>query len=204
MPDQFVLKVNWRTGCNIVVEDKSRINADEIRAKLDYWCLPWKNSYYGSFNWGYHSVEPIIFAEQYLDIPHNTTEYKMFCFNGRVEFALLELDYFGKNPKRAYYDRSWKELPFQISRIKKASVSSKPDTFDDMVRIAEKLAAPFPYVRVDFYDISGKLYVGEMTFYSGGGFSRIIPGEWDTILGERLDISCAMRRMAEECAGLPA
>ena len=66
-----------------------------------------------------------------------------------------------------------------------------------MLSIAEKLAEPFPYVRVDFYDIKGKLYVGELTFYSGGGFTRIIPSKWDEILGEKLDISEAMKVMEE-------
>lgn len=192
LPDKFVLKVNWCTGYNIIVTDKSAVNIEEVKAKLDYWKLPWKASYFGSFNWGYKEMKPIVFAEEYIDIPDNTTEYKLFCFNGIVRFILVELDYFGKNPMRGYYDRDWYELPFQLEKIKKATKIDKPNTYDEMLRIAEKLAEPFPYVRVDFYDIEEKLYVGELTFYSGGGFTRIIPSKWDAILGEQLDISEAM------------
>lgn len=195
LPDRFVLKVNWCTGYNIIVTDKEKVNLDEIKAKLDMWKLPWKSSYYGSFNWGYKDMKPVVFAEEYLDIPNNNTEYKMFCFNGKVNFTLVELDYFGKSPMRGYYDREWNELPFKIDKIKKAEEVKKPSSYDEMIKLADKLAEPFPYVRIDFYDIKGKLYIGEMTFYSGGGFSRIIPEEWDEILGRQLDLSDAMKRM---------
>ena len=199
LPEKFVLKVNWCTGYNIIVTDKSVVDINEVRAKLDYWKLPWKSSYYGSFNWGYKEMTPVIFAEEYLDIPKNTTEYKLFCFNGVVNFTLVEMDYFGKNPMRAFYDRSWKESPFQLERIKRVTGIKRPDTYDEMLKIAEKLAEPFPYVRVDFYDICGKIYVGELTFYSGGGFTRIIPTEWDEILGKQLDITDAMKTMKDRC-----
>lgn len=195
LPDKFVLKVNWCTGYNIIVTDKRIVDVEEAKAKLDYWKLPWKSSYYGSFNWGYGNMKPVVFAEEYLDIPQNTTEYKLFCFNGKVNFTLVEMDYFGKNPMRAFYNKKWEELPFQFERIKRATDVKKPGTYDEMVKIAEKLAEPFPYVRVDFYDINGKLYVGELTFYSGGGFTRIIPSKWDELLGEQLDISDAMEAM---------
>jgi len=194
LPEKFVLKVSWCTGYNIIVTDKSEIDIEEIKATLDYWTLPWKSSYYGSFNWGYKDLRPIIFAEEYIDIPNYSTEYKMFCFNGKVRFTLVELDYFGKNPQRAYYDRNWKEEKFQISKIKKVQ-TEKPETYEKMLEIAERLAEPFPLVRVDFYDIAGKLYVGEMTFYSGGGFSDIIPTAYDAILGIDLDMTEAMEKM---------
>lgn len=188
LPDQFVLKVNWCTGYNIIVTDKKLIDLDEVKAKLDLWRLPWKSSYYGSFNWGYRDMEPIVFAEEYINIPDNPIEYKLFCFNGKVKFTLVELDYFGKAPMRGYYDNNWNEMPFQLGKIKKARNVKRPDSYEKMIKIAEKLAAPFPYIRIDFYDISGRLYVGEMTFYSGGGFTEIFPHEWDEILGKELNI----------------
>lgn len=195
LPNKFVLKVNWCTGYNIIVTDKSIVDIEEVKAKLDYWKLPWKSSYYGSFNWGYKEMKPIIFAEEYLDIAKNTSEYKLFCFNGVVNFTLIEMDYFSNNPRRAFYDREWNELPFQLEEIRRIKGVEKPATYNAMLEIAEKLAEPFPYVRVDFYDIKGKLYVGELTFYSGGGFTKIIPSKWDKLLGEKLDITEAMKFM---------
>lgn len=193
LPNRFALKVNWATGCNIIVKDKTKVNLNKVRATLDRWMLPWKSSYYGTFNCGYRYTKPIAFAEQYLDIPKNSTEYKVFCFNGKAKFTLVELDYFGSEPQRAYYDPDWKEVPYQFGSIKKVRVEKKPDTYDEIIRLAEILAEPFPYIRVDFYDIDGKLYVGELTFYSGGGFSNMKPREWDSKLGKQLDLSSAMK-----------
>lgn len=195
LPQRFALKVNWATGCNIIVRNKEDVDLDKVRATLDRWILPWKSSYYGTFNRGYRDTKPIVFAEEYLDIPHNSTEYKVFCFNGRVKFTLLELDYFGNTPRRAYYDRDWKEVPYQLGNIPKVSLDKMPDAYPQIIRLAEILAEPFPYVRVDFYDIQGKLYVGELTFYSGGGFSNLKPREWDYKLGQELDLSYAMERV---------
>ena len=133
-----------------------------------------------------------------MDIPHNSTEYKVFCTNGKVLFTLIELDYFGKSPKRAYYDRNGNEVPWQFGDIPKVSLEKMPEEYHEMVRLAEKLSSPFPYLRVDFYDINGKLYIGELTFYSGGGFSNLKPRKWDALLGEKLDISQAMKEMGWE------
>lgn len=196
LPDRFALKVNWATGCNIIVKDKSKVNLDKVRATLDRWTLPWKSSYYGTFNRGYRETKAVIFAEEYLDIPKNTTEYKVFCFNGKAKFTLVELDFFGNNPKRAYYDRNWVQVPYSFGKVPKVSLNEMPEQYPEIIRLAEILAEPFPYIRVDFYDINGKLYVGELTFYSGGGFSKLNPREWDYILGKELDISTAMECVA--------
>ncbi len=196
LPNRFALKVNWATGCNIIVKDKKNVNIDKIRADLDRWTLPWKTSYYGTFNRGYRTVKPVIFAEEFMEIPENSVEYKAFCFNGKIRFTLVELGYFGNKPQRAYYDRDWKEVPFQWGNIEKVSVPQMPEEYPEILRIAEELAKPFPYVRVDFYSVNGKLYIGELTFYSGGGFSHMKPRAWDNALGEELDISEPMRRVA--------
>ena len=195
LPNKFALKVNWATGCNVIVRDKTKINKDRILCDLDRWMLPWKSSYYGSFNCGYHGMKPVVFAEEYLDIPNNSTEYKVFCFNGKVKFVLVELDYFGKKPKRAYYNKAWQEMPFQFGNIEKVKIDNPPETYSKIIELAERLAKPFPYIRVDFYDIKGNLYIGEMTFYSGGGFSKIKPYDYDVELGKDLDLTEAMEKV---------
>lgn len=199
LPEKFALKVNWATGCNYIVTDKKTIDMDKLRYTLDQWTLPWFSSYYGTFNKGYQTVKPIIFAEEYLDLKNNTTEYKVFCFNGRAEFTLIELDYFGGKPARAYYDRDWNKVPWQFTnryKNKEANVTlgEMPAEYPEMLRLAEKLAEPFPYIRVDFYCIEGKLYVGELTFYSGGGLTVLEPEVYDKSFGEKLDITDAMKR----------
>lgn len=203
LPDRFAIKVNWATGCNIIVQDKTKLDINWVRATLDRWMLPWKSSYYGTFNRGYRDTKPILFVEEYLDIPKNSTEYKVFCFHGRAKFTLVELDYFGNHPRRAYYDREWKEVPYRFGNIEKTTLGKMPETYPEIIRLAEKLADPFPYIRVDFYDIHGRLYVGELTFYSGGGFSPLLPIEWDHQLGQELDLTQAMNDVGSQALTNP-
>ena len=188
LPEQFALKVNDNTGFNIIVKNKKDLDVANARCTLNNWIQPWKNCYYASFYLGYKNVQPKIIAEEYLDIPNNSKEYKVFCFNGKANFVLVELDYFGKKPKRAFYDRNFIETEFKIGKMPKVSLEEKPTNFDKMIELADKLSQPFPFVRVDFYDINGKIYFGELTFYSGGGFSHIEPIEWDAKLGEKLNL----------------
>lgn len=188
LPNKFVLKVNDSSGYNIIVEDKAKLDISQTKCILNNWVQPWKNSYYNSFYLGYKNVKPKIIAEEYLDIPHNSKEYKIFCFNGKADFALIELDYFSRRPKRAFYDRNFKETEFKIGKMPKVALSEKPQNFDKMIELADKLSKPFPFVRVDFYDINGKIYFGELTFYSGGGFSHIKPIEWDRKLGDKIKL----------------
>lgn len=189
LPDKFALKVNDSTGYNIVVKDKNKLNIDKTRCQLNNWLQPWRNCYNSSFYLGYKDVEPKIVAEEYLDIANNSKEYKIFCFNGKADFVLIELDYFGKKPKRAFYDRDFVETDFKIGTMPKVSLDKKPENFDKMIELADKLSKPFPFVRADFYDVAGKIYFGELTFYSGGGFSKIYPKEWDKKLGDKLKLN---------------
>ncbi len=194
LPDSFVLKVNWASGFNLIIKDKKDADIHYIRSTLDRWTLPWNNSFYGSFNRGYKDVKASIFAEEYLVFHHPCIEYKAFCIQGKMRFCLLEIDYYGQKPKRAYYDANGDEVPIQFGNIPKVSLDILPSNYGEMVKLAEKLAAPFPYIRVDFYENNGKLLVGELTFYSGSGFSVLKPAKWDKILGEELDISSYIKK----------
>ena len=77
---------------------------------------------------------------------------------------------------------------FMILREHALQAIDKPLFYEDMIRYAEKLSAPFPFVRIDFYETDDRLYVGEMTFYSGGGILPFDPPEWDYKLGECINI----------------
>lgn len=190
LPNKFVLKVNWSSGYNILVSNKQCLKKYEwnlILKQLDLWMKPESNSYYDAFNWGYKNMQPIIFAEKYLDIDTLHDEYKVFCFNGKVEFALIE--HFDRNGinTRVCIDKKGNELKFTFGKKNKAKyLLSK--RYKEILTLATKLSKPFVFVRVDFIETKRELYVGEMTFYSGGGFSKIYPFEYDKKIGELLDI----------------
>ena len=192
LPERFVIKITTLgSGEGVeIIKDKSNVNIDRLKYKLNNLLQVWNSIYYYCLSAGYKDIKPRIIIEEYMPIREGKAiEYKMFCFHGEMKFCLVECDFFGKNPRRALYDREFKTLPFKIGKIEYSSLSFKPDSYNRMVELAEKLAADFPHVRVDFYDVNGKIYVGEMTFTSAGGFSIFTPSEWDFKIGEYLDLN---------------
>ena len=189
LPNEFVLKVNWSSGYNLFIRDKSALSLREqerIRAQIEVWLRREANSYYDSFNWGYRDIAPVVFAEPYLSEASTASEYKVFCFHGNPEFTLIESNTPSGVWMRTCVDNNANPLPFTFGSQQHTGNVQIPEDFHTMLDMAQKLSAPFPFVRVDFLGEPGKRMVGEMTFYSGGGFSVITPDEWDKKLGAML------------------
>ncbi len=188
-PGKFVIKVNWNLGKNqtINVINKDKSSLDLIRAKLDNWTQPWNNLYYTDYNWPYKDVKPIMFAEEYVD-KKACNKYKVYCFNGKADFALLDMNCYSLKYKRSIYDRNFKETDFTIGKTSKVQLKTKPQNFDRVIELADKLSKPFPFVRVDFYEIGGKIYFEQFLFGLSSSFSKIKPLEWDYKLGEKLNL----------------
>ncbi len=190
LPEQFVLKVNWSSGYNIIVKNKSALDRAEALEKIRHWMQPQQNSYYQTFNWGYKNMKPVVYAETYMEqVDGQLYDYKFYCCNGEVKFLFIATDRH-KNGMLTYnfYDTDFRLLPFTYGGRGHAEHVEKPRFYDEMIRCAERLAKPFPFVRVDFYETNGRIYVGEMTFYSGGGILPFDPVEWDYKLGEYITI----------------
>ncbi len=191
LPEQFVLKVNWSSGYNIIVKNKQELNEEKAREKIKYWLQPEQNSYYQAFNWGYKDMEPIVYAEEYIEqLDGQLFDYKIYCCNGKARFMFISTDrYNGDGVTYDFFDMNFEKLDFHYGRREHSKYKlEKPHFFEDMVRYAEILSKPFPFVRVDFYELVDKLYVGEMTFYSGGGILPFEPVEWDYKLGEYINL----------------
>ena len=191
LPKQFVLKVNWSSGYLIVVKDKDELDMKKVRKKLKLWMKPYRNSYYQLFNWGYKDMQPVIYAEEYIEqLDGQVYDYKFFCYNGEVKNLFIATDRFNDSGLTYnWFDRDYNPLPFTYGTKGKAEVlPEKPKNFERMIEVAEKLAKPFPFVRVDFYELGDEIYIGEMTFYSGGGVLKFTPEEWDRKLGDMLSL----------------
>ncbi len=192
LPAQYVMKVNWSSGYNIIVKDSSTVNQDEVRKQIAIWMQPEQNSYFQTFNWGYKHMKPVVYAEEYMEqIDGQLYDYKFYCSQGKAKFLFIATDRASKETLTYdFFDMDFNKLPFYYGGKQHAQVPlKKPKFFDEMVRCAEKLAEPFPFVRVDFYETGNNFYVGEMTFYSGGGILAFDPIEWDYKLGENIDLS---------------
>ena len=116
-------------------------------------------------------------------------DYKFFCFNGKVEFLYVMGDReIGKSVKVSLFDRNFVKLP--VSRVgdEEFLKARKPENFDEMISVAEKLSEEFPHVRVDLYNVNGKILFGELTFYNASGYMLFEPDSFDVEIGKRWDI----------------
>lgn len=188
LPDKFVLKVNWASGYNIIVKDKSKLDINKTKAKISSWMQPFNNSYFVNFNWGYKNMKPVIYAEEYIgELEGDIPDYKFMCFNGDPKCLFVVSDRRTKMSLN-FYDLEWNLLPFTRLYPNSKHPLKKPKNFDKMVELAKELSKPFPFVRVDFYEIGDKVMLGEMTFYPGGGLEPFTPEEWDYKMGEYITI----------------
>ena len=191
LPEKFVLKVNWGDGpeYSVLVTDKSKANEDRIKGKMNNAMRPWNNLYYSHFFWGYKNVLPKIYAEEFVESGEGgLSDYKIHCFGGEPKVVLVCEDRKAGGLKKTFFDMDWNLLPCHRADGALNPDASKPPLFDEMVRIARILSAPFPFVRVDFYSVEGKIYVGEMTFHPGCGFEKFSPSEWDLKFGDMIEL----------------
>lgn len=191
LPDQFVLKVNWSSGYNIIVKDKSKLDREKTIKQLEKWMRPDRNAYYQLFNWGFKHMKPVVYAEEYIEqVDGQVYDYKFFIFNGKERAMFIATDRSkGFDLTYDWYDRDFNHLPFRYGGVMHADPApEKPKNYEKMIELAEKLAKPFPFVRVDFYEIGDKILLGEMTFYSGGGVLPFDPEEWDFEMGSWLEL----------------
>lgn len=138
-----------------------------------------RNYYYLTREWHYKDIKSRIICEEKLS---DTTDYKFHCFNGEVRQIKVISGRFS-DKRMNEYDRDWNIRKFEVSGCKNTDeLISKPKNFKTMVEIAEKLSSEFDYVRIDFYNIDGKIKFGEMTFTPAGGVDEL-PYELDRYLG---------------------
>lgn len=189
LPDRFVLKCSHASGWNLLVRDKKTMDKEKARKKFDKWL----KSDYGkkTMERHYSPIKPQIIVEAFLGDPeHLPTEYKIHVFNGKAR-NLYVVTGRGEDIRYTQLYTDW--TPFDGSQFngwKKADVCPpRPSNFDEMVAIAEKLCAPFPFVRCDFYDVDGKIYFSEMTFTPAKGTLILDDDATDFVMGEWLDIS---------------
>ncbi|GAA4937534.1 ATP-grasp fold amidoligase family protein [Algibacter agarivorans] len=195
LPDYpFIVKTNHDSGGGIIVRDKSKIDWKKVRKGLKKRMK--HNYYYGSKEWQYKNIEPCIIVEKLLlnkkgNIPF---DYKIHCFNGKVNMIQVDIDRDSDNHYRNWYNPKWEREPYKWTSLKDKGKTTepsdeeveKPKTLEEMITLSEKLSEDFCYVRVDWYDLDGKLYFGELTFHHDGGNRPIIPEKYDEILGRKI------------------
>lgn len=189
LPKQFVLKPTHTSGNVFICKDKEKINYKQLRKMINKWL---KRDYYLVHReWPYKNIKPKIIAEQYMvdDSGMKLKDYKFFCFNGIAQTILVCSNRNGSFKNTNFYDINWNLQPFTREKHKNSNEQiKKPKNLDEMITVAEKLSKDIPFVRVDLYEINGKVYFGELTFYPSSGFEGFEPEEWDKKLGDMLEL----------------
>ncbi len=188
LPNQFVLKGVHGFHLNLIVKDKATLNLKKTRYLLNKWM--YKDHYRNGKEWAYKNVKPRIIAEKYLEEfgKKVVNDYKFFCFNGKPKFIQIDMER-GIEDLRCYYDLNWKKLPFTTEKnMFFEDELEKPQHLEEMIEVAQKLSDGFPFVRVDLYNINGKVLFGEMTFYPTDGRKKYIPEEYNSIIGDYLEL----------------
>lgn len=188
LPEKFVLKCNNDSGGIVICKNKK--DFDEVKAKSFLKERLKNNGYWYGREWPYKNVKPCIIAEKYMEdsISKDLKDYKFFCFNGSMEFFDIDIDRFIEH-RSNYYDRNGNFLPFGKTYCppdytKKIEM---PKNLDKMIELAETISHNTVLSRIDFYEIDGQVYFGEITFYPGSGFSPFTDEKWDYKLGDMID-----------------
>lgn len=184
LPNKFVLKTNHSSGWNLVVVDKSQINFEKAKKDFDKW-INRDFAYSGDIQLHYKDIEPKIIAEKFIeDSKGQLDDYRFLCFNGEVHFCWVGIE--GENQRYGnVYDLEWNLQPWTFDGLPNTPYKiEQPDGFKEMINIAKILSEEFSHVRVDLYNVDGKIYFGEMTFTSGGGYRLIHPEQYNYMLGD--------------------
>lgn len=186
LPSQFVLKCTHDSGSIIIVKDREEFAQIKEKVKTKIEKKLRKNYYYHTREWCYKNIHPRIIAEPYLqnDSEEEMVDYKFMCFNGKVRCSFVCSERFSEDGlKVTFFDREWNRMPFERHYPRSKRFLPKPQKYSEMITLAEELAKDIPFIRVDFYEINGKVYFGELTLYPGSGFEEFCPREWDETLG---------------------
>ncbi len=187
LPDRFVLKTNHDSGSVIICSDKAKLDRKKARAELE---KSLRRSYYAvKREWPYKNIPRKILAEAYLeDEPgRNLMDYKFFCFEG-VPKLMYVIEGAAETDTEAFFDMDRNFLELEIGSDKPEVPPELPSCFEKMKELAAVLSNGLPFIRVDFFYVKGRLYVGELTFFHDSGLAEIRPAEWDLKLGEMIDI----------------
>lgn len=197
LPDQFVMKNTLGGGGNsvLIVDDKNDLDWEKTKRLLQSWLDVDSHRKDAGREWPYYSGKQCrIIVEQYIVSDRDAgglIDYKFLCFSGKVKCLYVIGDRtLGNGAGLAIYDAAFQRLNYTRGdeRLLKREIQ-KPEGYERMLKIAERLSAPFPHARVDLYHQNGKILFGEITFFDGSGYMTFHSDQFDQVLGESFQLS---------------
>ena len=191
LPNSFVLKCNHDSGSVVLVRDKSKLDIDKVRDKLETALS--QDPFYATREWPYKNIEKKILAEPFIESlgKQESIEYKISCMNGVVKFVTVCTGIAHAKYSERFNDhftKNWEQLHWIVRYKSSGKTIARPNYMDKLIEMSEKLAKDIPFVRVDWYVDNEKIYFGELTFYTWAGFCPFEPKEWDLKLGEWINL----------------
>lgn len=188
LPNQFVIKATHDSGGVVICKNKNEIDLNMTREKINN---SLRKDYYRTWReWPYKDVKRRIIIEKYMETETGELEdYKFYCFNGKVDYVMYCFDRESGNTKFYYYDKNWNlQKNFSEDGIKAIKNIERPKNLEKMFEIASLLSKGIIFVRVDLYNINGKIYFGEYTFFPSAGLDNTRRKEADEYLNSMLRI----------------
>ena len=188
LPEQFVLKCNHDSGSTKIITDKTALRTKDFEALKKFFDRRMQKDFsLAGREYPYKGIDRYILAEQLMvdrEHPEKSIEdYKFFCFDGEPKIMFVATDR-STDCRFDFFDMDFNHLDIQNIHPNADKPIQKPACFEEMKQVAAKLSAGMKTVRIDLYELNGKLYFGEFTFFHGGGFRLFYPEEWEKRLGD--------------------
>lgn len=188
LPEQFVIKCTHDSGGLVICKNIETVDWKSVEKRINR-CLKkqfWKNGR----EWVYKGVKPRINIEEYIEQSDqdDIDNWKFYCVNGEPFMFFLNSGGHSDNKKYTYFNMDKEELPIKHPFYDKCLEVKLPDNFDEMVNIARKLSDKMILLRVDLYNVDGKIYFGEVTFYPDAGYNKIEPISYDYVMGKYIEL----------------
>ena len=186
LPNQFVIKCNHDSGSVVICKDKKNFDINAARKKINRAMR--YNYYYVGREWQYKNIERKIIIEEYLSkLDGYVKDYKFFVFNNHFAYSFICSNR-QKKVKFTFFDKDGKFIDVKQGGADYDKKVELPKNYNKMISLAEKLAKGIPELRVDFYEVDGKIYFGELTFFDASGFDKFEPEKWDETFGSLLKL----------------
>lgn len=187
-PNKFVLKCNHGSNMNIIVLDKNKFNIFEAKKKINHW-MKLNYAFIYGLELQYKNIKKKIIAEEYIENnKNNINDYKIWCFEGKVEIIMVITER-NRNKKYVFYDKNWNLLPFYYSKYQEKKIN-KPKYLNELINISETLSKGFKHVRTDFYILNNNtIKFGEMTFTPNSGIVHFSKEEYNEYFGNKIHIN---------------
>lgn len=188
LPDRFVIKASHASGWNLICKDKARFDQLQARRQMAAWLR--MGIYWNGREWPYRNMPRRIVVEEFLeDSSGELRDYKFYCFNGTPRFIQVNSGRASADHAQNFFDLDWQLLPFGKDLAPRPDIDiPRPAALQSMIEISRELAQGHAFVRVDLYDVSGRVVFGELTFYPASGLPDFIPDDQDFVCGDMLEL----------------